>query len=343
MATSHDLKEVRGANDEYCYCQIALMDRSGRDIPDTYLTQADAAANYATKASVAAGLNYKGSKDTYADLPATGNTIGDMWNVVAAHGTTLAGTNYAWNGTAWDPLGGSIDTSVFVLNTFSINGHPLTGSSIAITKSDVGLGNVTNVSTISSVTQDSVENITSGGVYTALANKQDTLTFDSTPTSGSGNPVTSGGVFVSQNLLLPLSGARSMTNGLHIPFGLSTIPYGLNDTLWSENDVYIRSDATATQKCFEAGYGTGTETAFTNRDAKYEADKISLTTTNHSGTVADETGSATLVDILTAANTTFSAGAGITVQSLHTVGTEPSRTITFSADFKAGATLTVSW
>ena len=36
--------------------------------------------------------------------------------------------------------------------------------------------------------------VTSGGVYTALANKQDTLTFDSTPTASSTNPVTSGGV-----------------------------------------------------------------------------------------------------------------------------------------------------
>ena len=36
--------------------------------------------------------------------------------------------------------------------------------------------------------------VKSGGVYTALAGKQNSLTFDSTPTSGSGNPVTSGGV-----------------------------------------------------------------------------------------------------------------------------------------------------
>lgn len=34
-----------------------------------------------------------------------------MWNVVAAHETTPAGTNYAWDGTQWDPLGGTIDLS----------------------------------------------------------------------------------------------------------------------------------------------------------------------------------------------------------------------------------------
>lgn len=41
--------------------------------------------------------------------------------------------------------------------------------------------------------------ITSGGVYTALSGKQDTLTFDSAPTQGSSNPVTSEGVYAAIN------------------------------------------------------------------------------------------------------------------------------------------------
>ena len=56
---------------------------------------------------------YKGSC-TYAELPATGNVTGDVWNVTDAHDNVPAGTNWAWNGTAWDPLAGSIDTSVFM-------------------------------------------------------------------------------------------------------------------------------------------------------------------------------------------------------------------------------------
>lgn len=63
------------------------------------------------KASVAAALDYKGTKDTYDALPTEGNKKGDVWNVVAAHGTTPAGTNYAWDGTQWDPLGGTVDLS----------------------------------------------------------------------------------------------------------------------------------------------------------------------------------------------------------------------------------------
>lgn len=63
------------------------------------------------KASVAAALDYKGTKDSYDQLPSSGNKKGDVWNVVAAHGTTPAGTNYAWDGAKWNPLGGTIDLS----------------------------------------------------------------------------------------------------------------------------------------------------------------------------------------------------------------------------------------
>ena len=44
-------------------------------------------------------------------------------------------------------------------------------------------------------TENSDAPITSGGVFTALGTKQDTLTFDTVPTDESTNPVTSGGVF----------------------------------------------------------------------------------------------------------------------------------------------------
>lgn len=65
-------------------------------------------------AKLSSALKYKGSKDTYADLPKTGNQVGDVWNVVAAYGNTHAGTNWAWNGTVWDPLGGTIDLTNYV-------------------------------------------------------------------------------------------------------------------------------------------------------------------------------------------------------------------------------------
>lgn len=44
-------------------------------------------------------------------------------------------------------------------------------------------------------TSGSVNPVKSGGIYTALEGKQDTLTFDDAPTSSSANPVKSGGIY----------------------------------------------------------------------------------------------------------------------------------------------------
>ena len=49
--------------------------------------------------AVAGAYKYKGSVATQNDLPSSGNTVGDVWNVQAD------GMNYAWNGTSWDSLG----------------------------------------------------------------------------------------------------------------------------------------------------------------------------------------------------------------------------------------------
>lgn len=56
---------------------------------------------------------YKGSVATYANLPTTGQKVGDVWNIETAdpdHGIK-AGDNVAWNGTQWDTLGGNHDLS----------------------------------------------------------------------------------------------------------------------------------------------------------------------------------------------------------------------------------------
>lgn len=57
---------------------------------------------------------FKGTKANYAALPSSGNEVGDVWNVEAANGNTPAGTNYVWDGEAWDALGGTIDLSPYM-------------------------------------------------------------------------------------------------------------------------------------------------------------------------------------------------------------------------------------
>jgi hypothetical protein len=60
----------------------------------------------AISAAVASAYKYKGSVATYANLPASGNEVGDMWDVQEN------GANYAWTGTAWDAMGQIVDTSL---------------------------------------------------------------------------------------------------------------------------------------------------------------------------------------------------------------------------------------
>ena len=56
---------------------------------------------------------YKGS-DTYDNIIAKENpAVGDVWNSTTANGVYPKGTNYAWNGTEWDALGGEVDLSAY--------------------------------------------------------------------------------------------------------------------------------------------------------------------------------------------------------------------------------------
>ena len=80
-------------------------------------------ANTYTKAEVdskvSSVMRYKGSKDTYDDLPTEGNVIGDVWNITTADTAQgiKAGDNVAWNGTGWDILGGAVDLSGYATKT----------------------------------------------------------------------------------------------------------------------------------------------------------------------------------------------------------------------------------
>lgn len=71
------------------------------------------ANTYAKKSDLTAVYKYKGSVAAYSNLPSSAST-GDVYNVEAAYGNNPAGTNYAWAGSAWDPLGGSVDLTNYV-------------------------------------------------------------------------------------------------------------------------------------------------------------------------------------------------------------------------------------
>ena len=59
----------------------------------------------AINTAVSSAFTYKGSVATESALPASGNKTGDVYDVLDT------GMNYAWDGTKWDALGGTIDLS----------------------------------------------------------------------------------------------------------------------------------------------------------------------------------------------------------------------------------------
>ena len=93
----------------------------------------------------------------------------------------------------------------------------------------------------STPTENSTNPVSSGGVYTALGNKQNTLTFDSTPTASSTNPVTSDGTksYVDNSITSEVTRA----NGAYYAkdsFYTDIIPDGL-----CHNNFYREKDITA--------------------------------------------------------------------------------------------------
>lgn len=78
-------------------------------------------SNYYTKTEVDSKVvgvyTYKGSVNSYNDLPTIGLQAGWVYNVATADKThgVKAGDNLAWTGTAWDNLGGDIDLSDYLL------------------------------------------------------------------------------------------------------------------------------------------------------------------------------------------------------------------------------------
>lgn len=164
---------------------IFLQDKDGllalaADVTSSTSAALDAAKSYTDQqinAKLSSALKYKGSKDTYADLPKTGNQVGDVWNVVAAYGNTHAGTNWAWNGTVWDPLGGTIDLTNYVTmanaattSTGIVTAPAITGSRQIVVSTytispSLPLSSSTTIVPTSNVIKTYVDNKLSGSIW----------------------------------------------------------------------------------------------------------------------------------------------------------------------------------
>jgi predicted amino acid-binding ACT domain protein len=64
------------------------------------------------KESMANVYKFKGSVNTFDDLPTAGNEVGDVYNIIDTD------KNYAWDGSKWDDIGGTVDLSLYATKEY---------------------------------------------------------------------------------------------------------------------------------------------------------------------------------------------------------------------------------
>ena len=172
----------------------------------------------AIDSAISTVYKWQGSVNTVADLPSSGNAVGDVYNVVSS------GANYGWTGSAWDNLGG-ID---------AVDAVPVKDSAYPVASGGVfdALATKQDKLTIDAApVTGSTNPVASGGVADALSKIQESLVFDDTPTAGSTNPVTSQGIKTALDQLA--------VNGAGAPVG--TIQYFAMD---APPAGYLKADGT---------------------------------------------------------------------------------------------------
>lgn len=134
------------------------------------------------KSSISGVYTYKGSVASYDALPDDAEA-GDVYNVEAAYGNYPAGTNYAWDGTKWDALGGSVDLSAYQTKndeSLTTTAKTVVGAineldgEVATNTTNIGALQTTVGNAESGLVKDVADNTAAiGTLQTSLAGKQD--------------------------------------------------------------------------------------------------------------------------------------------------------------------------
>lgn len=148
---------------------------------------------------------YKGSVNSYSNLP-SGASVGDVYNVVSN------GKNYAWTGSEWDDLGGTVDLSEYQKTA----------------DADSKYATQTSLNSLSSTVSSNSSNITS-----LQNNKQDTIT-------GAASTITSSNLTSSRALVSNGSGKVAVSDVTSTELGYldgvtSSIQTQLNTKQTTEN------------------------------------------------------------------------------------------------------------
>lgn len=86
----------------------ATADGNGNNIASTYATIANTYTKAQVDAKVSSVYRIMGSVASYDDLPSSGQTVGDVYNVLDT------GANYVWTSSGWDKLSETVDLSGYL-------------------------------------------------------------------------------------------------------------------------------------------------------------------------------------------------------------------------------------
>lgn len=115
--------------------------------------------------SLTSAVKYRGSVASFSALPASGQSVGDMYNIKAAGGTDANGTairagdNVVWNGSGWDDQAGTVDLSNYYTKS-EVNGAvvlaTVSDATLTLIHKDASKSTVTvnNVAHASKASQD---------------------------------------------------------------------------------------------------------------------------------------------------------------------------------------------
>lgn len=175
-------------------------------------------------------MHYKGQVATYADLPTTGLSEGDLYNVVDT------GDNYAWNGSSWD----------------NMSGEYIAGAGIDIT------GKVISATGIAFQVGDGLQTSGTGSTTTLLTRNGNGLEYgpnrENKVKAGNGISVNSNGVNIITGNSTQIAGNRlevkphngliTTTNGLNINANFTTkaTPLGTENSklaLYSDGKIAV--------------------------------------------------------------------------------------------------------
>ncbi len=103
----------------------ATADADGNVITETYATKADTYTKTEVDAKVSSVYRFRGSVDSYDDLPTADLTVGDVYNILDT------GANYAWTDDGWDRLSETVDLTPYLTKDDAADTYvPLAGGTM---------------------------------------------------------------------------------------------------------------------------------------------------------------------------------------------------------------------